>query len=108
MHSAWVVMGIMLTQSGFRGRLLVRITKGPVFQVQYSIRIGNNAGVMGHDQHGSAALPGSSAQHFDYLFAVMPIERARWLIGEAKRRILDERPADCHALLLAAGQFRRP
>src|SRR5712691_4691030 len=51
---------------------------------------------------------GSEAKQLDDLLAVRPIEGAGRLVGEDQARLLNEGPADRHALLFAPRQLSRP
>ena len=47
-------------------------------------------------------------EQLENLATRLRVEIACWLVREDDRRLVDERTADCHALLLAARQLRRP
>ena len=60
--------------------------------------------VGGQDQSGPE-LPGTTGQKSENLLAGFRVEIPRGLIGEDEGRLLDNRPGDSYALLLAAGKL---
>ena len=64
----------------------------------------DDAHVVGGDDHGGTFVV-ELRQQLDDLDAVAVVEVARGLVGEEQRRIVDERAADCDALLLSAAQL---
>src|SRR6266403_1250413 len=61
--------------------------------------------VRDHDD-GLAKIFVQLPQHLQHDFRVFRIQVSRWLVGEENLRLIDDRPRDGHALLLAAGEFR--
>ena len=73
-----------------------------------SIGVGDQARIMGDDQHHRAALAGILGQELDHLLAVVPVEGRGGFVGEDEAWVLHQRPADGDALFLAAREFGRP
>ena len=67
-----------------------------------------NARIVGHNQDRGRLPVGRLRQQLHHLLAVLPAQGAGWLIGKAIAGLLDQSPANGHALLFAAGQLTRP
>src|SRR5262249_20879932 len=72
-----------------------------------AVGVGQQPSVVRDDQDCGPALVGGAAQELHDLLAVVPVERARRLVGETEARVLDERTPNGDALLLAAGELSR-
>ena len=61
---------------------------------------------MRHNEH-RKALAREALHHVEHFADHLGVERARRFVEEDDIRVHRERPRDCHALLLAAGELRR-
>ena len=79
----------------------------PVGQDDQPVGVGGGAGLVGDHHDRLAELVRRSAQEREHLGGGGRVEVAGRLVGEHHRRLVDERPGDGDALLLAAGELRR-
>ena len=61
---------------------------------------------MRHDQH-RKVLAREALHHIEHFSDHLGVKRARGLVEEDDIGVHRERPRNCHALLLAAGELRR-
>lgn len=78
-----------------------------VFDVEDPIGVFEQPGVVRHDQHGPAVLPGGAGEDGHDRLAVGAVQRRRRLVGQDRRRFGDNRACNSDALLLAAAQIAR-
>ena len=96
-------------EDGFGGAGLLVAHDPAVDQDDEAVGVGGGVGVVGDHHDGlaevvgrpRAAGPSTSAE-------ARRVQVARGLVGEHHRGLVDERPGDRDALLLAAGELRRP
>ena len=79
----------------------------PVDEPDGALRIGRHVRLMGDHDHRDALLRIEVGEQLHDLAAACGIEIAGRLVGQQHQRIGDDGAGDCHALLLAAGQFGR-
>ena len=82
------------------------IDNAPVAELHLAARIVGDIRFVRH-QHNCQAARIQFLQNSNDLHAGMAIQVARWLICQEQGWRRDQRARDRHALLLAAGQFRR-
>ena len=78
----------------------------PVGDVDRPMRKGRHFWIVRYEDYGDA-FGVQRLEHLQNLNARPRIEIARRLIGQQQRRMVDQRPRNGHALLLAAGHLRR-
>ncbi len=64
--------------------------------------------VMGHQQHGKTVLLPQPFDQLLHLDAGQRIQCAEWFVEQQQTRLVNQRPGQRDALLLATGQRRRP
>ena len=72
-----------------------------------AVGVGEDAVVVGDDDHGAVRRAGDVAEEFEHDLAVLGIERGGGFVADDERRFVDQRAGDGDALLLAAGEFVR-
>ena len=65
-----------------------------------------DAGVVGHHDHGAVRPDGALRQQLHHRLAVRGVERGRRLVADDEARLVDQRPGERDALLLAARELR--
>src|SRR5207302_4056027 len=73
-----------------------------LLQVEDSARARGGQRVVGHHQRRLAVVPDEAVEQIQDLVGALPIEVARRLVAQQKRRIGDDRARDAHTLLLSA------
>src|SRR5882724_11627098 len=93
----------------------VRLELVLVSDIAFNVAVAQTDGAAGafanrrimSDENQSFSLGMQFIEHFHDLHAGSGIEIAGGFIGENDQRVVDERAGDGHALLLAAGKFKR-
>src|SRR5512143_2829717 len=69
---------------------------------------GRYVGVVGHDHNGEPLLAVEVLQELEDVLRIGAVQVPRGLVGKEERGVVDERPRDADALLLAARELGRP
>ena len=78
------------------------ILNKPVADMDDAPGVAGDLGLVRHQDDGDAFLAIELLEHQQDLIAGLRVEVPGRLVGEQERRVVDERPRDRHALLLAA------
>src|SRR6267142_1719787 len=78
-----------------------------VAHMHYAIEVGGRFGIVGDHHDGLAEIFVQATEHFQNNFRIFGVQVACGLVGEENFRFIDDGAGDGHALLLAAGHFRR-
>src|SRR5438034_11677358 len=92
----------------FDERVVGLLDQTAVGKMEDAVGVGEQTRVVRNDEDRGLLLVRGPAKKLDDLLPMLPVECAGRLVGEAESWILDEGPADGHALLLAARELSGP
>ena len=90
---------------GAQGRCVV--SNAAVGNPDDAVCVSGHISVMGHQKHGDSLLLVETTKELQDFLSRAGVQVAGGFVRQKQDRIVDQRPSDRHALLLAAGQFRR-